>query len=504
MKKHGFLIALAFTLSFSLFSSIAFAATENKVDKRVTVSSGFVLEGKDAPVLILKATTDHSEDFQFELTLEGAKWTYGDKGTIVKGVTYEKFSDTWMIVSVDMSKFDAAKKDIEIPLYTEITGNGDAHVSIDGGESTVSSGVYTFAGQAEEKIKLTGKIVKRMGENGTLNDVILEDSTTKSVKKGTKYIFRLDNGFRFTNNIVPEGTGKYKNAIRFEYDIDEPSDATITVLKDTDEGIGTITLSGLEVKKTKYSNYGTVNLTMLSGTDTYQTEVAEFVKYTDTEVPLKLLYLNESSQTPMIVGEGLPGVLVRIEIDGEELGATRVGANGRWTMQYPEGTEPLTEGKHRFAATYLDEERQKYIGEITETFTIELPYGVSFTIDSETYSVEGTTYPLDAPAYLDENGRTMLPLRAFVNAMGIKDENVDWNEKTQTVAITRNDGNKIAIKIGESSITINGVPKKIDTQAVIKNGRTFLPMRPLLNAMGINDNDIVWKPISQTVIVEVK
>lgn len=504
MKKRVFTILMASAMSLTCFSYLALAATKNEVSQISNVSKGMVLNKGDAPVLVLKATTDHEEDFQFELNLTGAIWTYSSSGTFTRGVTYTKYTDTWMVVSVDMSKFDATKQDIVIPLYTEITGDGDAIIEVNGGETTVSSGTYSFTSQAKGKIKLETDRVDSMSETGTLNDIIIDDSTTGSVKENTTYLLRLDNGFRFTNQVTPKGTGKYENAVRFHFDPDMPSDGYLTVTKSTKEGVGKIVLSGVEVKKTKTSNYGTVILSMLIGTDSQSVEAAQYVKYSESGKELELLYVNETSQTPTMVGEGTPGVIVKIEIDGEEFGTTTVGANGRWTMQYPETKDPLSEGTHTFSATYFDKTINRYVGEITQKFTIELPYGIVFTIDSNTYTVEGEGHPLDAPAYIDENGRTMLPLRAFVNAMGISDQNVDWNERDQTVTIKREDGNTIKITIGEDQMMVNGVSKKIDTKAVIKDGRTFLPMRPLLNAMGINDNNIVWKPVSQSVIVKIK
>ncbi|WP_026478311.1 copper amine oxidase N-terminal domain-containing protein, partial [Alkaliphilus transvaalensis] len=57
----------------------------------------------------------------------------------------------------------------------------------------------------------------------------------------------------------------------------------------------------------------------------------------------------------------------------------------------------------------------------------------------------------DAQPFLDNNGRTQVPIRFISEALGAE---VDWNPSSQMVTIKR-DGDIITLKIGEKSIEKN-------------------------------------------------
>ena len=97
----------------------------------------------------------------------------------------------------------------------------------------------------------------------------------------------------------------------------------------------------------------------------------------------------------------------------------------------------------------------------------------------------------DAP-FVDANGRTMLPLRVIANAFDIPDSDIIWSPSAQTVTIKNKLGKTVTAAIGSNIITVDGVESEMDTKAVIKNGRTYLPVRPVLNSLGVDDSDIIW------------
>lgn len=90
----------------------------------------------------------------------------------------------------------------------------------------------------------------------------------------------------------------------------------------------------------------------------------------------------------------------------------------------------------------------------------------------------------DGQPYVDANSRTMIPVRFVTEALGAK---VGWDGPTQTVSITKS-GTAITIKIGspELKVTANGktTTVKMDTAAVIKDGRTYVPIRFVAEALG--------------------
>lgn len=88
----------------------------------------------------------------------------------------------------------------------------------------------------------------------------------------------------------------------------------------------------------------------------------------------------------------------------------------------------------------------------------------------------------DARPYIDGNNRTMVPFRASMEACGLT---VSWDGQKREAAVT--DGYTIVkVPIDKRVITINGKNKNIDTNAVIKGGRTYLPIRAVAEAFGYN------------------
>ena len=89
-------------------------------------------------------------------------------------------------------------------------------------------------------------------------------------------------------------------------------------------------------------------------------------------------------------------------------------------------------------------------------------------------SADGKTviFP-DAKPFIDENGRTQIPVRAVTEAL---DAAVNWNDAEQVVTIKK-DGLLLTLKIGSDIMTVNGRQIKMDTSAVIIDDRTYVSRR---------------------------
>ena len=96
-------------------------------------------------------------------------------------------------------------------------------------------------------------------------------------------------------------------------------------------------------------------------------------------------------------------------------------------------------------------------------------------------SVDGKAVKFDAQPFIDGNNRTLVPVRAVSEMLDAK---VDWDEQTQTVTITQ-DGKIITIVIGSDTMTVDGNNIKMDTQAVISEERTYIPIRFAAEALGL-------------------
>lgn len=127
---------------------------------------------------------------------------------------------------------------------------------------------------------------------------------------------------------------------------------------------------------------------------------------------------------------------------------------------------------------------------------------IVFTIGSRIYTVAGVQYTTDAAPYIDANSRTMLPVRAVANSLNIPDENIKWDAAAKTATISKSDGTVVSITVGSNVIYVNGEAVTIDTTAVITQERTFLPLRAVLNALGVADNQISWNDSLKQVTIK--
>ncbi len=91
-------------------------------------------------------------------------------------------------------------------------------------------------------------------------------------------------------------------------------------------------------------------------------------------------------------------------------------------------------------------------------------------------------------------GRTLVPMRSFFEAMGAK---VEWDAQNYTASGSRN-GKVVSIPIGSTKPTINGVSTSIDVPAQIINGRTYIPLRFVGEALG---DKVSWDGKSRSIYI---
>jgi len=97
--------------------------------------------------------------------------------------------------------------------------------------------------------------------------------------------------------------------------------------------------------------------------------------------------------------------------------------------------------------------------------------------------------------WIDSAGRTQVPVRKLVESI---DGKVEYNYPDPKVTITK--GNQvIELSINSDKIRINGAVKKMDTQSVIRDGRLYIPARPMLEGLGYK---LEWHSSSQTLYGE--
>lgn len=96
--------------------------------------------------------------------------------------------------------------------------------------------------------------------------------------------------------------------------------------------------------------------------------------------------------------------------------------------------------------------------------------------------------------FVDENNRTLVPFNITLTTYGA---DVKWDNGSR-IATAEKDGIMVGVPIGESYIIVNGEQKAIDTAAKIVNGRTYLPIRAVIEAFG---STVEWDQNYKTVVI---
>ena len=135
---------------------------------------------------------------------------------------------------------------------------------------------------------------------------------------------------------------------------------------------------------------------------------------------------------------------------------------------------------------------EMYAKTLTYTFGDEDPYAgtsVVMTIGSDQYLInnelfDGSVDNLGAP-YVDSAWRTMVPARILAETFGGTVE-FDEVDGVQTVSIVNGD-TTIEMTVGSADYTINGeAAKAMDTEPVIVDGRTYVPVRFVAEGLGLD------------------
>lgn len=100
----------------------------------------------------------------------------------------------------------------------------------------------------------------------------------------------------------------------------------------------------------------------------------------------------------------------------------------------------------------------------------------------------------DTPPVIKE-GRTLVPVRALTEAFGAE---VSWNEEEKQVVIVK-EGVEMKINTQDKLAYLNGEEVELDASAEIMNGRTVVPLRFVVESMGL---DVNWDEETGTIEIE--
>lgn len=118
---------------------------------------------------------------------------------------------------------------------------------------------------------------------------------------------------------------------------------------------------------------------------------------------------------------------------------------------------------------------------------------IELQIGSKSAYINGTRKDLDVPPFI-ENGRTLVPFRFIGEALGAK---VDWIP-AEKKAIYELENVKVEVIIGSNVAYVNGKPITLEVPAKISNGRTFVPLRFVSEALGAS---VIWEAQTKRIII---
>jgi hypothetical protein len=120
---------------------------------------------------------------------------------------------------------------------------------------------------------------------------------------------------------------------------------------------------------------------------------------------------------------------------------------------------------------------------------------IVLTVGKKEILVKGKVNLIDVAPFIDKvSGRTLVPVRFISEFLGFE---VVWDAQAKTVTI-KDSSKTIILTIGNKTILINGKAYKIDVTPLIKDSRTFVPLRFISEAFGYQVN---WDAKTQTVTI---
>lgn len=117
----------------------------------------------------------------------------------------------------------------------------------------------------------------------------------------------------------------------------------------------------------------------------------------------------------------------------------------------------------------------------------------TFKINEKQYLENDKVVDMDAAAYIEGNGRIMIPLRYAAKAFGMKDKDIIFSAEQVTLMAGER---TIALKNGSNKAIFNHTVIDMEAPLIIKEGRAYIPAGQIANLLGIKTT---WDQNTKTV-----
>jgi PKD repeat protein/photosystem II stability/assembly factor-like uncharacterized protein len=203
---------------------------------------------------------------------------------------------------------------------------------------------------------------------------------------------------------------------------------------------------------------------------------------------------------------GAEVITASIKVEGkvtDNIGVTKLYIGSLKVDFAPDGSfiaiVELVEGTNNIKVSAFDAAGNK--GEAIIAITYQKPVQtikIVLQIGSTSFTVNGSQNTLDSPPII-KNSRTLLPIRAIVEALG---GTVGWEPSFKIVTIVLGSHN-LSLQIGSSKAFVDNNIVQIDSTnskvvPEIINGRTMLPLRFITENLGC---DVQWDGTTKTITI---
>ncbi|MDP4182641.1 MAG: stalk domain-containing protein [Bacillota bacterium] len=141
----------------------------------------------------------------------------------------------------------------------------------------------------------------------------------------------------------------------------------------------------------------------------------------------------------------------------------------------------------------------KYLFSMYEPAKVEAASKIVLKIGNPVMQVNGSDVEIDpgrGTTPIISQSRTLVPIRKIIETVG---GSVEWDPDKGSTVLTYKD-TKITLFISSKKIIVNGEEKEIDVAPQIINGRTYLPLRFLLENFGFK---VDWDGKTQTITIDI-
>jgi len=125
---------------------------------------------------------------------------------------------------------------------------------------------------------------------------------------------------------------------------------------------------------------------------------------------------------------------------------------------------------------------------LASSSVVESP-AVKIVIDGKTGTYTNTP--------IISEGRTLLPLREVLTNLGVKNEEIKWNDSDKSIRISK-DSTTIDLKINDKNGSVNGEKIDIEVPPMIYNDSTYIPVRFVSQSLG---KKVVWDGSTTSVLI---